>query len=212
MNEVDWYWLTRMKKAAKALERNGIRAYVTPDRKAALRKALSLIKKGSTVGLGGSRTADEIGLLAELRSGKYKLFDQYSGANTKAKRLELRKQGTHATYFVCGSNAVTEDGKLINIDGVGNRLAAMCYGPDKVIIVVGRNKIVSDAEEGIDRVRNVAAPMNAKRLGQNTPCARTGRCADCSSPDRICSLTLITEKQKFKNRMHVILINEELGF
>jgi hypothetical protein len=88
----------------------------------------------------------------------------------------------------------------------------MCYGPDKVIIVVGRNKIVSDAEEGIDRVRNVAAPMNAKRLGQNTPCARTGRCADCSSPDRICSLTLITEKQKFKNRMHVILINEELGF
>ena len=212
MKEKDWYWLTRMKKAAKALERNGIRAYVTADRKAALKKALSLIKKGSTVGLGGSRTADEIGLLDALRSGKYTLFDQYGGRHTKAEGAQLRKQGTHAEYFVCGSNAITEDGKLVNIDGVGNRLAGMCYGPGKVIIVAGRNKIVGDVDEAIDRVKNVAAPMNAKRLGLDTPCARTGSCADCASPDRICSLTLVIEKQKFKNRMHVILINEELGF
>jgi L-lactate utilization protein LutB len=212
MKEKDWYWLTRMKEAAKALERNGMRAYVVADRKAALRKALSLIKKGSTVGLGGSRTAGEIGLLDALRSGKYNLLDQYGGRRTKAESMELRKQGTHAEYFVCGSNAVTEDGKLVNIDGVGNRLAGMCYGPEKVIIVAGRNKIVRDVDEAIDRVKNVAAPMNARRLGQDTPCARTGKCADCASPDRICSLTLVIEKQKFKNRMHVILINEELGF
>ncbi|MGD9140578.1 MAG: lactate utilization protein [bacterium] len=212
MEERDWYWLTRMKKAAKALERNGIRAYVTADRRAALKKALSLIKKGSTVGLGGSRTADEIGLLEALRSGEYGLFDQYGGKHTKAERMQLRKQGTHADCFVCGSNAITEDGKLVNIDGVGNRLAGMCYGPGKVIIVAGRNKIVGDVDEAIDRVKNVAAPMNARRLGQDTPCARTGRCADCSSPDRICSLTLVIEKQKSKDRMHVILINEELGF
>ena len=212
MDERDWYWLTRMKKASKALERNGIRAHISANREEALKRALSLIKKGSTVGLGGSRTAAEIGLLDELRSGKYNLFDQYSGKHNKAERLELRKQGAHAACFVCGSNAVTEDGKLVNIDGVGNRLAAMCYGPDRVIIVAGRNKIVSDVEAAIDRVKNVAAPMNARRLGQDTPCARTGKCADCSSPDRICSLMLIIDKQKFKNRMHVILINEELGF
>jgi L-lactate utilization protein LutB len=212
MDEKKWYWLNRMKKARKALERNGIRAHIAADRKQGLKKALSLIKKNSTVGLGGSRTAAEIGLLDELRSGKYKLFDQYSGKHTRAEGLELRKLGTHAACFVCGTNAVTEDGKLVNIDGMGNRLAAMCYGPDRVIIVAGRNKIVSDVEAAIDRVRNVAAPMNARRLGMDTPCARTGRCADCASPDRICSLTLITEKQKFADRMHVILINEELGF
>lgn len=212
MNEKDWYWLTRMKNAGKALERNGIRAYITANREGALKKALSLIKKGSTVGLGGSRTAEEIGLLDALRKGKYELFDQYAGGHTRAQQLDLRKKGTHATCFVCGSNAVTEDGKLVNIDGLGNRLAAMCYGPDKVIIVVGRNKIVSDVDSAIDRVRNVAAPMNAKRFGLDTPCARTGRCADCDSPKRICSLTLVIEKQKIKDRMHVILINEELGF
>lgn len=212
MNERDWYWLTRMKNARKALERNGIRAYVTGNRAEALKKAVSLIKKGSTVGLGGSRTAEEIGLLDVLRKGKYKLFDQYSGQRTRAEQLELRKKGTHATYFVCGSNAVTEDGKLVNIDGLGNRLAAMCYGPERVIIVAGRNKIVKDVDTAIERVKNVAAPMNAKRFDLDTPCTRTGRCADCSSPSRICSLTLIVDKQKIRDRMHVILINEELGF
>ena len=212
MKEQDWYWLTKMKNAKKALEKNGIRAYVTDNRGDALKKALSLIKKGSTVGLGGSRTAEEIGLLEALRSGKYKLFDQYGGKHTRAEQLEIRKKGTHAAFFVCGSNAVTEDGKLVNIDGLGNRLAAMCYGPGKVIIVAGRNKVVSDVDTAIDRVRNVAAPMNAKRFGLDTPCARTGRCADCSSPNRICSLMLVIEKQKIKDRMHVILINEELGF
>jgi L-lactate utilization protein LutB len=212
MKETEWYHMTRMRKAARALERNGIRAYVTKDSKEALKKALSLIKKGSTVGLGGSRTAAEIGLLAALRKGKYEVFDQYREGLDRSEQLDLRKKGTHAACFVCGSNAVTTDGKLVNIDGLGNRLAAMCYGPDRVIIVAGRNKVVSDLDAAIDRVRNVAAPMNARRFGLDTPCARTGECADCSSPSRICSLMLVVEKQKIRNRMHVILINEELGF
>jgi len=212
MNEKEWYWLTKMRNTKRALQRNGMRAYVTQDRKDALKKALSLIKKGSTVGLGGSRTAAEVGLLDALRKGRYELYDQYGDGHTAAEKMEIRKRGTHAEFFVCGSNAITEDGKLVNIDGVGNRLSAMCYGPDKVIVVAGRNKLVRDVDAAIDRVRNVAAPMNARRFGLDTPCARTGRCAECSSPQRICSLTLIVEKQKFKNRMHVILINEELGF
>jgi L-lactate utilization protein LutB len=212
MDEREWYWLARMKKAGSALQHNGIRAYVVKNRGQALKKALSLIKKGATVGLGGSRTAAEIGLLDALRTGDYNLYDQYRPGHTRAEQLDLRKKGTHAAYFVCGSNAVTEDGKLVNMDGMGNRLSAMCYGPDRVIIVAGRNKIVADLEEAVSRVRNVAAPMNAKRFGLDTPCARTGHCEDCDSPRRICNLTLIIEKQKIKDRMHVILINEELGF
>lgn len=212
MKERDWYWLTRMKQAKKALERNGIRAYVVKTGDEARRKALSLIKKGATVGLGGSRTSVEIGLLDALRSGDYVLFDQYAPGLDLENSREIRKQGTHADYFVSGSNAITDDGRLVNIDGLGNRLAGYCFGPEKVIIVTGRNKIVADVDAAIDRVRNVAAPMNAKRFGLDTPCAKTGRCSDCASPQRICSLTLIIEKQKVKDRMTVILINQDLGF
>jgi L-lactate utilization protein LutB len=212
MSERDWYHLTKMRKTKKALEKNGIEAFITKTPAEAKRKALSLIKKGASVGLGGSRTVAEIGLLDVLKRGRYTLFDQYSSSLSKAASMDLRKQGTHADYFVSGSNAVTEDGKLVNVDGVGNRLAGFCYGPGKVIVIAGRNKIVPDVHAAIDRVRNVAAPMNAKRLGLSTPCVKTGRCSDCDSAQRICSLTLIIEKQRIKGRMFVILVDEELGF
>jgi L-lactate utilization protein LutB len=212
MTERDWYFLTKLKRARSALERNGITAYVVPTSQAARRKALSLLRRGAVVGLGGSRTVSEIGLLEALRKGKYKLLDQYDPSLGKSEATELRKRGTHASYFISGTNALTEDGKLVNMDGLGNRLAGFCFGPEKVIIVVGRNKVVPDVESAIDRVRNVAAPMNAKRFGLKTPCVRTGRCSDCSSPDRICNLMLIIEKQRIKGRVFVILINEDLGF
>jgi L-lactate utilization protein LutB len=212
MTERDSYYLTKLRNVKKALARNGMDAYVVKTSAEAQRKALSLLRKGATVGIGGSRSAEEIGLLDALRRGKYELFDQYASRLSKKDSLAARKQGTHADYFVSGTNAVTEDGKLVNIDGLGNRLAAFCFGPEKVIIVVGRNKIVSDVESAIDRVRNVAAPMNAIRFGLSTPCVKTGRCSDCSSPQRICNLTLIIEKQRTKGRISVILVNEELGF
>jgi hypothetical protein len=113
---------------------------------------------------------------------------------------------------VAGSNAITEDGKIVNIDGLGNRLAAFCFGPEKVIIVAGRNKIVKDVAAAIERVKNVAAPMNARRFGAATPCAKTDKCSDCDSPERICNLTLIIEKQRQPGRLTVILVNQELGF
>lgn len=212
MMERDWYYLTKLKHTKKALERNGITAYIARTPEDARKKALSLIKKGAAVGFGGSRTVGEIGLLDNLRKGKYKLLDQYDASLSKAESMEQRKKGTHAEYFVSGSNAVTEDGKLVNIDGLGNRLAGFCFGPDKVIIVVGRNKVVPDVHAAIDRVRNVAAPMNAKRFGLRTPCVTTGRCSDCDSPQRICNLTLIIEKQRIKDRISVVLVNEDLGF
>lgn len=212
MMERDWYYMTKMKTVKLALERNGMRAYIAGSSGQARKKALTLLKKGASVGLGGSRSVAEIGLLADLRGGKYDLHDQYVASLSKAESMKRRKQGMTAEYFVSGSNAVTEDGKLVNVDGFGNRLAAFCFGPDKVIIIVGRNKIVPDIEAALYRVRNVAAPMNAKRFGLTTPCARTGRCGDCQSAQRICSVTLIIEKQKIKDRIHVILVNEDLGF
>ena len=212
MKERDWYWLTRMKRVKRALERNGIKAYVAKTGDEARKKVLSLVRKGATVGLGGSRTSMEIGLLDALRSGGYCLYDQYAPGLNLENSGEVRKKGTHAEYFVSGSNAITNDGKLVNVDGVGNRLAGFCFGPEKVIIVAGRNKIVADVDAAIERIRNVAAPMNAKRFGLDTPCVRSGRCSDCASPQRICNLTLIIERQKTPGRITVILINEDLGF
>jgi L-lactate utilization protein LutB len=212
MRERDWYHLTKLRKTKKALERNGITAYIAKTGDDARQRALSLIDRGASVGLGGSQTVAEIGLLDVLRKGDYRLLDQYDPSLAKAEAMEQRKAGTHAEFFVSGTNAVTEDGKLVNVDGMGNRLAGFCFGPDKVIIVVGRNKIVSDVESALNRVRNVAAPMNAKRFGLATPCVRTGRCSDCDSPQRICNLTLIIEKQQTKDRISVILVNEDLGF
>jgi L-lactate utilization protein LutB len=212
MEPKEWYWKTKLKTVQRALIRNGMKAYVVADAGAALRKALSLIPRGASVGLGGSRTVAEIGLLDALRAGDYRLYDQYASGLGRAASMDLRKKGTHAEFFVSGSNAITEDGKIVNVDGLGNRLAALCFGPKTVIIAAGRNKIVDDVEAGLDRVKNVAAPMNAKRFGLDTPCVRTGRCSDCDSKERICNLTLIIERQKAKGRMVVILINQDLGF
>ena len=212
MTERDWYYLEKLRHTGKALERNGITAYVVNTPEDARKKVRALIKKGAVVGLGGSQTIAEIGLLDDLRKGTYTLLDQYDASLSKAESMEQRKKGTQAEYFISGTNAVTEDGKLVNIDGLGNRLAGFCFGPDRVIIVVGRNKVVSDIHAAIDRVRNVAAPMNAKRLGLSTPCVSTGRCSDCDSPQRICNLKLIIEKQRTKDRISVVLVNADLGF
>jgi len=212
VDEKKSYWQAKMETVKRALERNGISVIVAESSAEARERALALVRKGATVGLGGSRTVAEIGLLDALRTGDYKLFDQYDPALTKEAAAAARKAGTQAEYFVAGTNAVTEDGKLVNIDGMGNRLAAFAYGPDKVIIIVGRNKIVPDVESGILRVKNVAAPMNARRFGAATPCASAAECSDCASPQRICNLTLVIEKQRQPGRMTVIIVNEELGF
>lgn len=212
MDEKSLYWRSKLKRVKQALAKNGMTALVTETGEEARRKALSLIPKRAGVGVGGSRTVAEIGLLEALRRGDYGLVDQYDPKLSRQASLKARKDGTHAPYFVAGSNAITEDGKIVNIDGLGNRLAAFCFGPEKVIIVAGRNKIVKDVAAAIERVKNVAAPMNARRFGAATPCAKTDKCSDCDSPERICNLTLIIEKQRQPGRLIVILVNQELGF
>jgi L-lactate utilization protein LutB len=212
MDEKRAYWQARLAEVKRALERNGITALVVESGAEARDKVLSMIEPGATIGLGGSRTVSEIGLLEALRSGEHNLIDQYAPGMSKDAVMEARKAGTHADCFIAGSNAVTDDGKIVNVDGLGNRLAGFCFGPDRVIIVVGRNKIVENVDAAIWRVRNIAAPMNARRFGASTPCAKTARCHDCDIPERICNLTLIIEKQRQPGRMTVILVNEELGF
>jgi L-lactate utilization protein LutB len=212
VNEKQEYRSIRLRKTAEALTKNGIETQVAETRDDALALSLSLIPRGKTVGLGGSRTVEEIGLLTALRNGDYTLYDQYAEGIGREESMRLRKQGTHADCFVSGSNAVTLDGKIVNVDGLGNRLAGFCFGPGKVIIIVGRNKVVSDLDAALYRVRNVAAPMNARRFGAKTPCVETAECSDCESPGRICNLTLIIEKSRIEGRMKVILVNEDLGF
>jgi hypothetical protein len=212
MNEKAAYWAVRLECVKEALERNGIEAMVVPTGAAAAEAALAEIPRGARVGLGGSQTVREIGLLAALRKGDYDLIDQYRDGLSRDEALALRKQGAQADCFVSGSNAITDDGKIVNTDGLGNRLAAFCFGPGKVIVIAGRNKITCDLDAAMERVRNVAAPINARRFGLTTPCVETGKCTDCDSPERICNLTLIIEKQHTKGRMKVILVNEDLGY
>jgi len=210
--DTSWYYQARIKTAMTALERRNAEVVMVKDGDGARQAALEMIPEGATVGLGGSLTVQQIGLLDVLRSGKYVLYDQYAKGLSPEKSLQIRRKGLLADVFVTGSNAVTLDGLLLNLDGMGNRVAAITFGPPRVIIVVGRNKIVDDVDQALDRIWNLAAPLNAQRLGRKTPCTTTARCEDCSSADRICNHLVITERQVAKGRLTVIIVDEDLGF
>ena len=201
-----------IQKTVDALEGNNIECFVVEDKQAALEKALELIPEASTVGLGGSVTVEQVGLLQELRTGNYTLYDQYEPDIDMMENMKRRKQGMMAQYFVAGTNAITMDGQLVNVDGIGNRVGAQMFGPDKVILVAGTNKIVKDVHEAFDRLARVAGPINAERVGAQTPCADTGECIDCDSPMRICNLYTIIRRMMLPGRLTLILVKESLGF
>jgi hypothetical protein len=204
--------MNELQKTADALEGNNIECIVVQSRQEALAKALEMIPEGATVGLGGSVTVEQIGLLAKLRSGKYTLYDQYAPDIDMPENMKRRKQGLTAQYFVTGTNAITADGQLVNVDGIGNRVAAQAFGPEKVILVAGKNKIVKDVHEAFDRLQNVAAPINSRRFGSLTPCADTGVCVDCDSPARICNIYTIIRRMMIPGRITLIMVNESLGY
>jgi L-lactate utilization protein LutB len=193
----------------KSLEKNNIKAYFVPDRDKARDLVMSMIGKSDVVGSGGSVTLDECKIRDALRKG-YKFLDWFPAKDDQEKN-ELRRRSLTCDVFVCGTNAITMDGKLVNVDGYGNRVAAIIYGPKKVIIVVGKNKITKNIDEAIIRINTVAAPKNCERLNRKTPCVKTGKCMGCSSPDRLCSSLVILEWQR-SQRIHVIIVDEELGF
>ncbi len=195
-------------KVIKGLESRNMTGYYAEDRQAALKQALALIPEGSSVTMGGAMSAHEIGLVEALKSGSYNFIDRDAYADRRAAMLAAYD----ADVFLSSVNAMTEDGELVNIDGNANRVSAIAQGPKKVVFIVGMNKVCSDLDGAMKRARNVAAPINAQRFGLSTPCAKTGACMNCKSPDTICCQFLITRYSKHKDRIHVILVNDSLGF
>lgn len=195
-------------KVIKGLESRNMTGYYAADKEEALKKALELIPEGSSVTMGGSMSAHEIGLVEVVKSDKYNFIDRYAAADRHAAELEAYD----ADVYLASANAITEDGVLVNIDGNANRVSAIAYGPKKVIFIVGMNKVCDDIDGAMKRARNVAAPINAQRFGLSTPCSNTGSCFNCKSPDTICCQFLITRFSKHEGRIHVILVNDDLGF
>ena len=196
------------KKVIKGLESRNMAGYYAADKEEAVRIALGLIPEGSTVTMGGAMSVHEIGLVKALKEGNYSFIDRDEIEDKRAAML----MAYDADFFLMSANAMTEDGILVNIDGNSNRVSALAQGPRKVIVVAGMNKVCDDVDGAIKRARNVAAPINAQRFGLNTPCSKTGACMDCKSPDTICCQFLITRYSKHPGRIHVILVNDSLGF
>ena len=196
------------KKVIKGLESRNMAGYYAKDKDEALRTALGLIKEGSTITMGGAMSAHEIGLVEALKKGDYNFVDRDQMEDKKAAALAAYS----ADVFLTSTNAMTEDGMLVNIDGNANRVSAIAHGPEKVIVIAGMNKVCDDLDGAMKRARNVAAPTNAQRFGIDTPCSKTGSCMDCKSPDTICCQFLITRYSRHKDRIHVILVNDILGF
>ncbi|MBR5527790.1 MAG: lactate utilization protein [Clostridia bacterium] len=201
-----------MERTAEALRKNNFYAVCAENREEALEIVENLIDENSSVAVGGSVTLSEVGILDLLRSGKYIFYDRYAEGLTRSEIENIHHKALSADYYLCSSNAVTEDGMLYNVDGNGNRVAAMIYGPENVIVVVGFNKIVTDIDEAKMRVKNIAAPSNAVRLSRNTPCTLTGKCADCKSADRICAVGVTISRPMRPERIKVVLVGEELGY
>ncbi len=195
-------------KVIKGLKSRNMSGYYAADKAEALKKALELIAEGSTVTMGGCMSAREIGLFDALKKGNYNFIDRDEIADKRAAMLAAYD----ADVFLASANAITEDGILVNIDGNSNRVSAIAQGPKKVLFIVGMNKVCSDVDGALKRARNVAAPINAQRFGLSTPCCKTGSCMDCKSPDTICCQFLITRFSRHEGRIHVILVNDSLGF
>jgi len=200
-----------VQEVMRSLKKNQMEALYASNRQEAVKEILALIPEASIVGYGGSLTLDELGIKEALKTGNYRYIDRGRPGISSEEMFALRRQSLLADVFLCSTNALTRDGKLVNIDGVGNRLAALTFGPKKVIVVVGINKIVDDVDEGLKRIRNHVAPLHARRRGWKVPCAQTGTCVDCRSPDRICSIVSVVELQREKGRLTVVLVGQPLG-
>ena len=195
-------------KVIKGLQSRNMSGYYAAGKKEALARALELIPEGSSIAMGGAMSAHEIGLVKALKEGDYNFIDRDAAADPRAAMLAAYD----ADVFLASANAITEDGVMVNIDGNSNRVSAIAQGPRKVVFIVGMNKVCDDVDGALKRARNVAAPTNAQRFGLSTPCAKTGSCFNCKSPDTICCQFLITRFSRHEGRIHVILVNDNLGF
>lgn len=195
-------------KVIQGLKSRNMEGYYAASRREAQQIALSLIPENSSVSMGGAVSVHEVGVVKALKEGNYRFIDREEFEDKR----EAMLLAYDADVFLSSANAITEDGILVNIDGNSNRVSAIAQGPKKVIFIVGMNKVCDDVDGAMKRARNVAAPINAQRFGLSTPCAKTGSCMNCKSPDTICCQFLITRYSRHTGRIHVILVNDNLGF
>lgn len=216
MTPIQTFWDIKLGEIKEVFEDNGYTTHVAKSSKAAASLVLDKIipqLKPSSISFGGSMTVVDSGLFGQIKKlNKVKVIDTYDMAPPLEERIERRRQALLTDVFITSANAITEDGEIVNLDGTGNRVAAMAFGPRNIILLVGRNKLCVDLDAAVSRIKEYVAPVNAMRLKRKTPCAVTGKCANCNSKDRICSVWSITEKSSPKGRIHVVLINEDLGF
>jgi hypothetical protein len=206
-----WFQEKQVERTVNALKKNNFEALFVPDSKGAVGEVMKLIPDGSTVGVGGSVTLAQTGIMDALGKRNIHLIWPAQQAKSTEERMELTRKSFSSDIFLSSTNAITEDGKLFNVDAFGNRVGAMFIGPKKTIVVAGVNKIVKDLDAAEKRVREWVAPQNIKRLNRKTPCAETGVCADCSSPDRICNIYVTLAKRPSRTDMFVVLVGEKLG-
>jgi len=213
----------RISKVTKSLEKNNMQVHYVESKAGVVNKVIELLKDGDTVGVGGSESLSESGVLELLRSGNYKFLDRYEEGLSREDVEKIFIASFSADAYICSSNAITENGELYNVDGKSNRVAAICYGPKSVIIIVGYNKIVRNLQEAVKRVKSIAAPANCDRLSSETYCKGKGECMSflsdasdmalgCDSTDRICCNYVVSAYQRKKDRIKVIIVGEELGY
>ena len=212
-NPVKQWWVEeRAKKVVEKLAAHDFKAIYVKTKDEAAQEILKQITPKQKIGVGGSLTIRELGILEKLKAQGHTLYDHWKPGLSKEESFEIRKFQMASDLFLSSTNAVTLNGELVNIDGIGNRVNATNFGPGKVILVVGYNKIVENVQEGIERTKNVAAPLNARRLNIDVPCAKVGKCVDCNSPNRICRVIVIHERKPSLTDIFVILVGEELGY
>ncbi len=213
---IERYWKVRLNDVKEALNANNFDAVVVDNAMEAKTRVLEKMipeTGAKSISWGGSLTFIATGIYDAVKeSDDLKVLDTFAKGLTAEEMQERRRQSLLVDLFITGSNAVTETGQLVNLDMFGNRIGAITFGPKHVIILVGRNKIVTDLDEAMFRIKNYAAPVNTMRLGKKTPCSKTSYCEECKSPDRICNTWTITEKSFPKGRVKVVLINEDMGF
>ena len=216
VNPINNYWQLKLDAVKQRLEGNKFDVYIADSAEKAKDIALNTIippLEAKTVSWGGSVSFVSTGLFHALKDNPdFEVINTFDKSLPVEKMFELRRLSLMADLFITGTNAITEDGQLVNLDMIGNRVAAIMWGPKNVLLIVGRNKICGNIEDAMYRIKNYAAPVNCMNLKKKTPCAKTGFCQDCSSPDRICNYWTITEKSFQQGRIKIILVNEDLGF
>jgi L-lactate utilization protein LutB len=201
-----------IERTLENLKKNRMNGYYAVNQEELMEILDGLCQRKSSVSVGGSMTLKEAGVLDWLRKEDFDFFDRYAEGLTPADITAIYRKSFGANYYFTSTNALTEAGELVNIDGTGNRVASMIYGPDKVIVIVGINKLVKDEAAAWERLQNFAAPANSVRLNRKTPCATTGQCSNCNSPERICASYVTIRRQMNPDRIHVILVDEHLGY